>query len=77
VAIRRLYAEVLAAAGEQGLERPPATTPARFAPALDAHFASGLPSEITSAFVESRYGERVVDDARVRALTERWRQQLA
>ena len=73
VAIRRLYSEVLATAQSQGLERPASATPLQFAPALDAHFASGVASEITEAFAESRYGERVVVDERVRELTERWR----
>jgi hypothetical protein len=73
VAIRRLYFEMLDAAGRRGLERADAQTPLQFAPALDAQFASGVPSEISAAFVESRYGERAVDDERVRRLREQWR----
>lgn len=73
VAIRRLYFEMLDAAERRGLERGDAQTPLQFAPALDARFGSDVPSEISAVFVESRYGERAVDDERVRRLRERWR----
>jgi hypothetical protein len=73
VAIRRLYFEMLAAGEERGLARPISATPTRFAPALDASFGSDVASKISAAFVESRYGERSIDDARVRRLREEWR----
>jgi hypothetical protein len=73
VAIRRLYFDMIDAAARRGLERKDAQTPSQFAPALDAQFASSVPSEISAAFVESRYGERAVDDERVRRLREQWR----
>jgi hypothetical protein len=72
VAIRRLYGEMLTEAEERGLSRPASATPLQFAPSLDARFGSGVPSEISEAFVESRYAERVVDEERVRRLEERW-----
>jgi hypothetical protein len=73
VAIRRLYFEVLAAAEDRGLPRPVSATPSRFAASLDASFGSDLASKISAAFVESRYGERALDDERVRLLREKWR----
>jgi hypothetical protein len=74
VAIRRLYFDVLSRAEEDGLERPPSATPLQFAPALDAHFASRAPSEISEAFVESRYAERTVANDVVQQLRARWRE---
>ncbi len=70
--IRRLYADMLDQAADGGLVRPDAATPLEFAPPLDARFAAHTPSEITAAFNASRYGDREIDDAMVRAL----RQQL-
>lgn len=77
VAIRRLYFEMLAAAEDRGLPRAPSQTPSQFAPALDRRFASAVPSQISAAFVESRYAGRAIDDLRVRALREGWRAALA
>jgi hypothetical protein len=74
--IRRLYFDVLAAGEERGVARPPGATPLQFAPALDAEFASHAPTDITEAFVESRYAERSVDDGRVRELRDRWRRRM-
>lgn len=68
VAVRKLYFEMLDVARERGLERPPWATPLQFAGALDANFGSSVGSEISAAFVESRYGEREVADDRVREL---------
>jgi hypothetical protein len=72
IEIRRLYAEMLDRAADGGLERGAAVTPMQFAPPLDAHFASHAPTTITEAFAESRYGEHVVDDERVRELRHQW-----
>jgi len=73
VAIRRLYYDVLSRAEHDGISMPPSATPTQFAPTLDAHFASRSPSEISDAFVESRYAERAVDDDVVRRLRQQWR----
>ncbi len=73
VQIRRLYFEMLDAAQARGLDRPLAATPLQFAPSLDAYFASTVPSSISRAFAESRYGERAIDTSVVRDLRERWR----
>jgi|CXWL01.1.fsa_nt_gi hypothetical protein len=72
VAIRRLYGEMLDRAAADGLLRPPAATPLRFAPTLDRQFASDVPSRITDAFTASRYGAREIDDALVRDLRQEW-----
>jgi len=72
VAIRRLYFDVLSRAEADGVTRPPSATPLQFAPTLDAHFASQAPSEISAAFVESRYAERDIADDVVRRLREQW-----
>lgn len=71
VDVRRLYHEMLERSAAMGLERPPAATPLQFAPRLDAHYASDVPSAISRAFAASRYGahefdRRVVDDLRMR-----------
>ncbi len=70
--IRRLYFEMLAAAAASGLERPASATPLQFAPSLDTHFASGVPSSISRAFTASRYGDLPIDAAIVRDLRSRW-----
>jgi hypothetical protein len=72
IPVRRLYFDMIARAASAGVERAPATTPLQFAPDVDAHFRSEVPSAITDAFDESRYGEREIDEARVRELRERW-----
>jgi hypothetical protein len=72
VQIRRLYFEMLDAAAARGLERPSAATPLQFAPALDAHFASAVPSSISRAFAASRYGEVPIDPAEVGQLRTSW-----
>jgi hypothetical protein len=74
IAIRRLYAEMLDRAAQDGLVRPTATTPAQFAPLLDARYRSELPTDITLAFAESRYGAREIDRGRVEELRRRWEQ---
>jgi hypothetical protein len=71
VDVRRLYHEMLERSAAIGLARPPAATPLQFAPRLDAHYASDVPSAISRAFAASRYGayefdRRVVDDLRMR-----------
>lgn len=71
-AVRRLYHEMLADAADRGVERPAGTTPARFAPRLDAHYGSGAPSAISDAFGRSRYGAAAFDDATVAAMRKRW-----
>ncbi|HEX5474912.1 MAG TPA: DUF4129 domain-containing protein, partial [Vicinamibacterales bacterium] len=76
VAIRRLYADMLARAADDGLDRPPAATPSRFAPALDRRYRSPVPSEITQSFVASRYGGTELDSDAVRHLRATWQQAL-
>jgi hypothetical protein len=73
VAIRRLYHQMLARAEADGLTRPPGATPLAFARSLDARYASAVPSEISSAFVRSRYGLADIDAGTVSQLREQWR----
>jgi hypothetical protein len=72
VEIRRLYQQMLARAETDGLPRPPAATPLRFAPQLDARYRSDVPSAISHAFVTSRYGLGEVDADTVRHLRAQW-----
>ena len=76
VEVRRLYHEMLERSAASGLERPLSATPLQFAPRLDAHYASDVPSAISRAFVASRYGERQFDARVVDDLRARWRQVL-
>jgi hypothetical protein len=76
VEIRRLYHQMLARAESDGLPRPAAATPLRFAPQLDARYGSGVPSAITRAFVTSRYGLAEVDTDAVRDLRAQWQSLL-
>ncbi len=71
--IRRLYAEMLGAAANDGLERPVSATPAQFAPILEQRYDSSLPSDITNAFIASRYGGHDITEMRVRELESQWR----
>ncbi len=72
IAVRRLYHEMVGRAADSGVERPPPVTPSQFAPALDAHFGSDVPSAITSAFSASRYGDHEVGESAVADLRRRW-----
>ncbi len=74
VAVRRLYHEMLARSAASGLERPSAATPLQFAPRLDAHFASDVPSAISQAFIVSRYGGQDIDPQAVEDLRRDWLQ---
>jgi hypothetical protein len=67
---------MLAHAESDGLARPPAATPLRFAPRLDARYGSDVPSAISRAFVTSRYGLAEVDVHTVRDLRAQWRSVL-
>jgi uncharacterized integral membrane protein len=71
--IRRLYAEVLGRAEADGLVRAPGTTPSQFASVLGARYGSEFSSDITDAFVASRYGSKDISDDRVRQLSDQWR----
>jgi hypothetical protein len=73
VEVRRLYHEMLERSAEAGLKRPDAATPLQFAPSLDAHYGSEVPSAISQAFVASRYGAYEFDDRAVRDLRASWR----
>ena len=73
IEVRRLYHEMLARSAASGLERPPAATPSQFAPQLDAHYASDVPSTISRAFIASRYGAHDVDPQIVEDLRRGWR----
>ncbi len=73
VEVRRLYHEMLATSAAAGIERPAAATPLQFAPQLDAHYASSLPTDISQAFTASRYGAHDIDESSVTDLRARWR----
>lgn len=66
--LRRLYLSVLRRSEARGLPRPPATTPREFAPALEQHFASALPGELTEQFTRGRYGLLEPDAAELERL---------
>lgn len=72
VDVRRLYHEMLSRAEDDGIGRPLSKTPLQFAPELDAHYSSDVPSSISRAFVASRYGLVPFDERVVRELRERW-----
>jgi hypothetical protein len=74
IEVRRLYHEMLARSAASGLERPPAATPSQFAPRLDAHYGSEVPSAISRVFVASRYGDHDVDEQTVESLRRDWHQ---
>lgn len=76
IPVRRLYAEMLARAAADGLERPLPATPSQFAPQLEQRYASSAPLEITRAFVASRYGLADVNPENVRRMRADWHQAL-
>lgn len=71
-AIGRLYLSMLSRAEAGGLLRSPATTPSEFAPRLDAHFGSDVPGEISQAYAEARYGDRLRPEQQIDELRSRW-----
>ncbi len=73
-AVGRLYMSMLRLAEDQGLPRPAAATPAEFAPNLDAHFASSVPSAISLSYATARYGGRPAPGDEVDRLTIQWRE---
>jgi hypothetical protein len=73
-AIGKLYVTMLESAAEQGLARPVAATPHEFAPQLDAHFHSQLPSSISSTYASVRYGGRDAAEDEVARLDSQWRE---
>jgi hypothetical protein len=56
LAVRRLYLGLLARAEGNGVQRPPAATPAEFEPSLERALASPLAERATAAFAAARYG---------------------
>ncbi len=74
--IRRVYAALVARAGEAGLPRRPAETPYEFLPRL----AKAFPDEaeriqtITEAYIAVHYGEAIADVAQVRRVRQAWDQ---
>ncbi len=71
-AMRRLYFEVLTAAGRRGIERRVAETPLELSPRLDSAFAAPTPGRITLAFDEVRYGGRPPPPAEIERLRDEW-----
>jgi hypothetical protein len=70
--VRKLYFEVLEDGERRGVTRRPSQTPNELAPSLDRTFHGPAPGEITAAFDDVRYGQRVADDARARRLRDDW-----
>jgi hypothetical protein len=74
--IRRVYAALVARAGEAGLPRRAAETPYEFLPRL----VSAFPAEaeriraITEAYIAVHYGEAIADSAQVRDVRQAWDQ---
>lgn len=54
-AIRQVYQQLLAWAGEQGLPRPPGATPHEYAAILDDHYAAPEWCTIAHAYTQARY----------------------
>ena len=70
--IGRLYVSMLRRAATDGLPRPPAATPLEFAPRLDEHFDSQLPSAISRSYAKARYGLRPPSAQEVEKLRSQW-----
>lgn len=71
-AVGQLYFAVLRRAEDEGLSRPPASTPLEFSPELDLHFGSPLPGVISQAYSEARYGGRAPTSERIAELRAQW-----
>jgi hypothetical protein len=77
VAIERLYFELLDDAARRGMVRPHWLTPNEFAPALDQRYGSDVPSRISAAFSESKYGAHEIEMTITERLREQWRRTAA
>ncbi len=71
-AARRLYYEVVDDGERHGVNRKPHETPNEFAPALDQTFRGAVPTRITTAFDDARYGAHPPPDAEVKRLRAEW-----
>ncbi len=72
--IGRLYIAMLESAAVEGLARPAAATPLEFAPQLDAHFHSTLPTSISTTFASARYSGRLTPEDDVERLKTEWQE---
>ena len=72
--IGRLYISMLEHAAADGLARPAAATPLEFAPQLDMHFHSTLPTSISSTFASVRYSGRLAPEDEVERLSAEWKE---
>jgi hypothetical protein len=74
--IRRIYAALVARAGEAGLPRAAAETPYEYLPRLEREWQeqSANLCAITDAYVAVHYGEREFGAAEVDRLRRMWRQ---
>ena len=72
--IGRLYIAMLESAAVEGLPRPAAATPLEFAPQLDAHFHSTLPTSISTTFASARYSGRLAPEDDVERLNNEWQE---
>lgn len=72
--IRRVYAQVLVRAARHGLERSPTVTPAEFQHALENRWPSGASdfAAVTAAYMQRRYGDRLLSDEDVRTVQRHW-----
>lgn len=74
--IRRIYAALVARAGEAGLPRRPAETPYEFMPRLVHAFPEEAEriQTITEAYIAVHYGEAPADSAQVKRVRQAWEQ---
>jgi hypothetical protein len=69
---RRLYFDVLKAAGERGVERRSGETPLELSPRLEREFAAETPQRITQVFDDVRYGALPPPAEEVQRLRLEW-----
>jgi hypothetical protein len=76
VSIRRIYAALVARAGEAGIPRAAAETPYEYLPRLERAWPEHTSDlhAITDAYVDVHYGEREFPTAEVDRLRETWKQ---
>lgn len=72
--VGRLYRDVLEQAENEGRTREPSQTPAEFAPVLVEQFHTPVTDDITSAFIQARYGGRRLDERQLRDLEACWQE---
>lgn len=70
--VRRLYFEMLDVAAARGIERRPMETPLELVPRINRTIGGPVPSEITRAFDDVRYGAIPPPPDEIQRLREEW-----